>query len=161
MEIKGKEIRGYSFADGVHWHWGDTEVAVIDQATSEIEWCVRKSNLPDDVIQAIRGLKSKASGKWVIEAKRISYSATQGEIQIQINGEPLIVFGDDKVLTETGWTSKIADSELGKLVCSAFWHPLDNIYRYSEKAKKMFCTSVDTDEVLMMPRKVSFPEHHD
>jgi len=122
MEIKGKKIKGYNYADGIHWHWGDMEVAVIDQVTSEIEWCVRKSRLPDEVIQAIRSLKPKAAGRWVIEARRISCSATQGEVQIMIDGKPLIVFDDDKVMTENGWASKVLDEEMGRLVCSAFWH---------------------------------------
>ena len=27
--INGKEIKGFSCADGVHWYWGDKEVAVL------------------------------------------------------------------------------------------------------------------------------------
>lgn len=37
MKVKGQKLKGYSYADGIHWHWGDTEIAVIDQVTSEIE----------------------------------------------------------------------------------------------------------------------------
>lgn len=142
-EIKGKELKGYSFADGIYWHWGDTEVAVIDQATSEIEWCVRKYTLPQEVIEAVRGKKLEAAGKWLIEAKRISYSATQGSIQIWINGQQLIAFNDDKVISDGKWISKIPDEDLGKLVCSAFWHPLDNVYHYSDKAKELFCPDME------------------
>ena len=142
-EIKGKEITGYSYADGTHWHWGDTDVAVIDETTSEIEWLVRKNSLPEEVIQAIRDRKPKAAGKWMVEAKRISYSATQGEIQIQINGKPLITFGDDKIMRDGEWVNKTPDEELGRLVCSAFWPRLDDIYHYSDKAKKLFYPNED------------------
>ena len=90
MEIKGKELTGYSYADGVHWHWGNTEIAVIDQATSEIEWCVRKCSLPAEVIQAVRDRRPKADGKWVIEVRRVSQSATQGALLVQIDGETVI-----------------------------------------------------------------------
>lgn len=146
MEIKRKELIGYSYADGVHWHWGDREIAVIDQATSEIEWCVRKCSLPDEVIQAIRDRRPKAAGKWIIEVKRMSQSATQGTLLVQINGETVMTFGDDKVIGENGWESKIPDEELGRLVCSAFWHPLDQTYHYSDKAKKLFRANVSAAE---------------
>ena len=38
-EINGRKIIGYSYADGVHWYWGDKEVAVINELRREIE-CV-------------------------------------------------------------------------------------------------------------------------
>ena len=146
MEIKGKELIGYSYADGVHWHWGDQEVAVIDQMTSEIEWCVRKCSLPDEVIQAVRDRRPKAAGKWTIEVKRISHSATQGTLLVQINGEAVMTFGDDKILGENGWESKIPDEELGRLVYSTFWHPMGQIYHYSNKARKLFAGTAEERE---------------
>ncbi len=146
MEIQGKELMGYSYADGVHWHWGDREIAVIDQATSEIEWCVRKCSLPDGVVQAVRDRRQKAAGKWIIEVKRVSQSATQGTLLVQINGETVMTFGDDKILGENGWESRIPDEKLGRLVCSAFWHPLDQTYHYSDKARKIFSANADTAE---------------
>lgn len=146
MEVRGQELKGYSYVDGIHWHWGDTEIAVIDQVTSEIEWCVRKCTLPNEVVQTVHGLKPKAAGQWIIEARRVNHSTTQGEVRIVINGETLITFGDDKVLTKDGWKSKIPDEDLGCLVCSAFWHPLDGMYHYSDKAKKMFYPKADTDK---------------
>lgn len=137
-EIKGKEVKGYSYVDGVHWHWGDQEIAVIDQVTSEIEWCVRKCSLPVEVIQAVRDRRPKAAGKWTVEVKRISQSTTQGSLLVQIDGKTVMTFSDDKVLGESGWKSKTPDEELGRLVCSAFWHPLDQTYHYSDRAKKIF-----------------------
>jgi len=145
-EIQGKEMKGYSYADGVHWHWGDQEVAVIDQVTSEIEWCVRKCSLPDEVVQAVRDRRQKAAGKWTIEVKRVSQSATQGTLLVQINGETVMMFGDDKILGENGWESKIPDEELGRLVYSTFWHPMDQIYHYSDKARKLFAGTVEERE---------------
>lgn len=61
---KNIELKGYSFADGVHWHWKDREVAIIDPETSEIEWCVRKFELPQDVIDAVRSKKPCGKG-WI------------------------------------------------------------------------------------------------
>lgn len=52
--INGKEIKGYSYADGVHWYWGDTEVAVINEYRREIEWCDRTFNFPKEVVDEIR-----------------------------------------------------------------------------------------------------------
>lgn len=146
MEIKGKELTGYSYADGVHWHWGNTEIAVIDQATSEIEWCVRKCSLPAEVIQAVRDRRPKADGKWVIEVRRVSQSATQGALLVQIDGETVMTFGDDKILGENGWESRIPDKELGRLVCSTFWHPMDWFYHYSDKARELFYADGGADK---------------
>ena len=53
MKVAGKDFKGYEYADGTHWHWGEKEVAIINDYTAEIEWCCRKSSLPDDVIKAI------------------------------------------------------------------------------------------------------------
>lgn len=26
--IQGKEIKGYSYADGIHWYWGDNHIII-------------------------------------------------------------------------------------------------------------------------------------
>ena len=52
--IQGKEIKGYSYADGVNWYWGDKEVAVINELRREIEWCDRTFNFPQEVVDDIR-----------------------------------------------------------------------------------------------------------
>lgn len=141
LKIEDKEIKGYQFADGVHWFWGDEEVAIINERTSEIEWCERKLYFPKKVIEAIYSKKPKPSAKWIIEAKRISDSITQGFIDIQINGESLITFNDDKEIGADGkYHSQYSDEELGKFVIAAFWHKMDSVYCYSNKAKKMFCS---------------------
>ena len=48
---KTNDLKGYCRADGTHWYWNDKEVAVIDEHTSEIEWCCRTCTLPDDIVQ--------------------------------------------------------------------------------------------------------------
>lgn len=72
----------------------------------------------------------------MIEARRISQSVTQGFIQITINGKELVTFGDDKKLIDGEWKS--THENLGDSLCAAFWHPLDRLYRYSDKAKELF-----------------------
>lgn len=140
MLIKEKEIKGYSYADGVHWYWGDKEVAVIDEATREIEWCDRKLKFPEEVIQAIRDMRPKVNGKWIIEARRIRRSATHGGVAILINGNDTGMYFEDKMeLKGNGqYESTTPDDELGKFVCSCFWNPLDNLYHYSERLKNIF-----------------------
>lgn len=63
--INGKEIKGFSCADGVHWYWGDKEVAVINESRKEIEWCDRTFKFPEDVINAIRKKIPETNGKWI------------------------------------------------------------------------------------------------
>lgn len=139
LKIEDKEIRGYQFADGVHWYWGDEEVAVINQYTSEIEWCKRKLYFPKTVIEAIYSKKPNLSAKWIIEAKRISNSVTQGVIDIQINGKSVLTFNDDKELRSDGkYHSQYSDDELGQFVIAALWHKYDDVYHYSDRAKKIF-----------------------
>lgn len=139
LKIEDKEIRGYQFADGVHWYWGDEEVAVINQYTSEIEWCKRKLYFPKAVIEAIYSKKPNPSAKWIIEAKRISNSVTQGVIDIQINGKSVLTFNDDKELRSDGkYHSQYSDDELGQFVIAALWHKYDDVYHYSDRAKKIF-----------------------
>ena len=134
------ELKGYVRADGDHWYLGEKEIAIIDPETSEIEWLVRKTALTQDVIEAVREKKPHHNGKWIVEAKRIERSATQGEILVQINGKTVADFADDKILGDDGfYHSKYADNELGHLVASAFWHPMDSVYHFSDTAKKAFC----------------------
>lgn len=134
-----KELKGFSFADGDHWYFGDEEIAIIDPVTSEIEWVVRKSSLTNDVIEAVRDKKPKHNGRWVVEAKRVDRSATQGSILIQIDGKTIAEFADEKILGDDGfYHSKFSDEELGKLVNGTFWHPMDNVYHDSDRAKYAF-----------------------
>lgn len=132
-------LKGYVYADGVHWYWKEREVAIIDQSTSEIQWCVQKCTLPQKVIDAVRHQRPEPLAKWLIEVKRIDTSVTQGSFEIQVNGKYLISFEDKRKIGEDKkWHSEIADEDLGQLVCAAFWHPNDDVYHYSERAKKMF-----------------------
>ena len=150
---KNIELKGYSFADGVHWHWKDREIAIIDPETSEIEWCVRKFELPQDVIDAVRSKKPVAAGKWTIEAKRISQSETQEKIAVLVNGKPVMLFGDDKKLGDDGkYHSNYTDDELGKFVISALWHNFDSVYHYSDKAKDVIYPKWRTDESTRIPK---------
>ncbi len=137
--VQGKPIKGYSYADGIHWHWGDTEVAVIDQSTGEIEWCERKSRFPDEVIQTIRDLRPRALARWIIEVKQIDYSATQHGFDVLINGERVANFGDGVSIGEVVFSDdpKLKENP-GKYVYATFWHPHDDIYHVSDKAKDIF-----------------------
>lgn len=125
---KTNDLKGYCRADGTHWYWNDKEVAVIDERTSEIEWCCRTCTLPDEIVQAVRERKPKHNGKWIVEAKRIDHSVTQGEILITINGHAVVTFADEKYLKDGIYVSSFSDEDLGSLVVSAFWHPYDGIY---------------------------------
>lgn len=138
--INGKEIKGFSHADGVHWYWGDKEVAVINESRKEIEWCDRTFKFPEDVINAIRKKIPETNGKWTIEARRVKSSATQGNIKIFINDKDMDMCFEDKMeLDENGkWISTIPDEMLGKYVYACFWHKLDYLYHYSDKFKKLF-----------------------
>lgn len=138
-EILGKEIKSYQYINGVRWYWGDQKVADIDNVTGDIEWYIPLYKLPVAVITKIRELKPKVSGKWLIEAKRISYSTTQEEIAIFINNKEVIRFGSEMKIGDDGeYHSIYSDEELGKLICSLFWHKFDDIYHYSDKAKDIF-----------------------
>lgn len=139
MKNEEKKLKGYQYADGTHWYWDDKEVAIIDEHTSEIEWCCKKSTLPDEIIQAVRAKKPKHNGKWIVEAKRINPSAAQGEILVTINGQTVACFGDEKQFKDGKYVSAYSDEELGKLVISAFWHKYDQIYHLSDRAKRFFC----------------------
>lgn len=140
---KTNDLKGYCRADGTHWYWNDKEVAVIDEHTSEIEWCCRTCTLPDEIVQAVREKKPKHNGKWIVEAKRIDHSVTQGEILITINGHAVVTFADEKYLKDGIYVSSFSDEDLGSLVVSAFWHPYDRIYHLSDWAKKIFNPKAD------------------
>ena len=79
LKIDGKEIKGYSYADGVHWYWGDKEVAIINELRREIEWCDRTFKFPTEVVNAIRNKIPTPDGQWIIEARRTRLSETREE----------------------------------------------------------------------------------
>lgn len=77
-----------------------------------------------------------------IEVKRTRGSVTQGMVYIHINGETVCSFGDTIEIIQPGqkyygekiggWASTKPDSAFIK---GLFYHPLDNVYHYSEIAK--------------------------
>lgn len=140
LKINGKEIKGFSYADGVHWYWGDKEVAVINELKREIEWCDRTFNFPNEVISAIRDKMPKPNGQWVIEARRTRPSATQGCISIFVNNKDMDMHFEDKMeLDENGnYVSATSDSKLGEFVYACLWHKYDEAYHYSDKFKSLF-----------------------
>ena len=141
-EIK---LKGYGFADGVHWHWKDKEIAIIDESTGEIEWCVRKSTLPKEVIEAVKAKKPHDSAKWEIHVKRYNISATQGVIDVYIGDSLIASFNDDQSIGNDGkYHSKYTDEELGKFVYSALWNKFDQ--RLSARAKDVFYPNWHKDE---------------
>lgn len=93
-----------------------------------------------------------------IEVKRRRSSVTQGMAEIYINGKKIMDFGDkikligsDDVFCGTcgkptygenigGWASIIPDSDF---IMGLLYHPLDEIYHYSDKAKKAIKASED------------------
>ena len=138
-EIQGKEIKGYSFADGVHWYWGDKEVAVINEKRREIEWCDRTFKFPEEVVEDIRNRMPMADGVWIIEARRTRSSVTQGSIHIFVNSKDTgMTFEDNQELVDGEWKSTTPDDELGKFVYASFWHNLDHLYHYSDRFKDIF-----------------------
>lgn len=140
LKINGKEIKGFRYVDGVHWYWGDKEVAVINELRREIEWCDRTFNFPVEVINTIRDKIPTPDGQWIIEARRTSLSATQGNISIFVNSKDMDMHFEDKMeLDENGkYVSTTPDSELGKFVYACLWHPLDETYHYSDRFKRLF-----------------------
>lgn len=140
QKINGKEIKGYSYADGVHWYWGNKEVAVINELKREIEWSNRTFNFPNEVVNAIRDKMPAQNGQWIIEARRTRSSATQGTISIFVNNKDIDIHFEDKMqLDKNGnYVSTTADNELGKFVYACLWHPLDYIYHYSDRFKSLF-----------------------
>ena len=152
MKVAGKDFKGYEYADGTHWHWGEKEVAIINDYTAEIEWCCRKSSLPDDVIKAIYDRKPKPSGKWVIEADRINMGATQGEILVRINGQTVACFGDEKHLKDGEWTSSYPDEKLGELIINTLWHKHDDLYHFSDRVKAVLMPGRGWSPPALLPR---------
>lgn len=145
-EIKGKRIIGYSFADGVHWYWGDVEVAVINEEKREIEWCNRTFCFPKEVVDEIRGKIPQNPGVWIIEARRVKHSATQGNVNIFVNGKDMDMHFEDKyVLVNGEYVSETPDEELGKFVYACFWHKLDHIYKYSHRFRSLFKKNWDKE----------------
>lgn len=139
QEIKGKRIIGYGRADGVHWYWGDKEVAVINEFRREIEWCDRTFKYPEEVIEAIRNKMPVADGVWIIEARRTRSSATQGNIHIFVNNKDMDMHFEDKMELVNGeYVSTTPDDELGKFVYACLWHSHDGIYHYSDRFKDLF-----------------------
>lgn len=139
--INGKELKSFKYADGVHYFWGDREVAVINEKTAEIEWCDRIRTFPEEVVTVIRALQHTEVGKWVVRVRRITSSETQGYFTVSVNGNDVLTFGDDKQIGLDGkWHSKYSDAELGKILCAALWHPKDDIYHYSDKMREAFIT---------------------
>ena len=138
--IQGKEIKGYSYADGVHWYWGDKEVAVINELRREIEWCDRTFNFPQEVVDDIRNRIPVADGVWIIEARRTRSSATQGNISIFVNNKDMDMHFEDKMeLDDNGnYVSTTPDEELGKFVYACLWHKYDNMMHYSDRFKSLF-----------------------
>lgn len=137
--IQGKEIKGFSYADGVHWYWGDKEVAVINERRREIEWCDRTFKFPQEVIDDIRNRIPIADGVWIIEARRTSQSATQGTVSIFVNSKDMDMhFNDEKELVDGEWKSTTPDDELGRFVYACLWHKLDDVYHYSDRFKDVF-----------------------
>lgn len=84
-----------------------------------------------------------------IEVKRIRMSVTQGEVAVYVNGEKVIQFGDDIQLIKPGqtyygekignWASVKPDAAFIK---GLLWHPLENMYHYSDKVKEILEKSI-------------------
>lgn len=145
-QIQGNDIKGYSFADGVHWYWGDKEVAVINEHKREIEWCDRTFKYPPEVIEEIRNKMPKNPGVWVIEARRTQSSATGGNVHIFINNEDMgMNFVDEFKMIDGEWKSTTPDEELGKFVYACFWHKLDEVLHYSHRFRKLFKPNWDKE----------------
>lgn len=145
--IQGKEIKGYSYADGVHWYWGDTEVAVINEYRREIEWCDRTYKFPKEVVDEIRSNMPNNLGVWVIEARRTRQSVTQGNVSIFINNKDMNMHFEDRFESDENgnYVSTTPDEELGKFVYACLWHPLDNVYHYSDRFKSLFKQNWDKE----------------
>jgi len=77
------------------------------------------------------------------EVKRYRQSVTQGMVDILINGEKVMDFGDKIEMIQDGekyygekignWASKIPDT---KFIIATLYHTCDNIYHYSDKVKE-------------------------
>ena len=114
-----EKLKGYQFADGVHWQYDGKEIAIINEATREIEWCVRTFTLPDELVEAVRNTRTN-SGTWIVEVTRSRPSVTQGYICVLINGNCIASYEDEIQLLKDGtWDSTIPDEDLGKYAADA------------------------------------------
>lgn len=78
-----------------------------------------------------------------ITVERRRPSVTQGEVDVLINGEKVMSFGDDIVLINPGeeyygqivgnWASKTPDSAF---ILGMLYHPYDDTYHCSDRVKK-------------------------
>lgn len=137
--IEGKPLCGYRYADGVHWWWGEKEVAIVNELNKEIEWCDRINNFPDAVVETIRERVPKTTATWAIEVRRNRISETQGYINVFVNGKNMGISFEDKIELVNGeWKSVVSDEELGKYVYACLWNPYDTIYHYSDRFKDVF-----------------------
>ncbi len=129
-EYEGKEIKGYSYADGVHWYWEDQEIAVINDETGDIEWSIRKYDIPYPVIDAIRERRPKPAASFRFDIQPVDISTTQCYIVVLLNGEKVMTFGDDKELVDGRWVSKaMSRKNIGRLLYETF--------RQSDKLKEL------------------------
>lgn len=96
--------------------------------------------------------------KLEIEVKRRRMSVTQGVADVYVNGERVIIFGDDiKLIPEGGmfygemignWASTTPDADF---IRGLLWHKYDDIYHYRQRLDPIFekCTSQD-ERVLLL-----------
>jgi len=76
------------------------------------------------------------------EVKRYRQSVTQGMVDILINGEKVMDFGDKIEMIQDGekyygekignWASKIPDT---KFIIGTLYHAYDDVYHYSDRVK--------------------------
>lgn len=81
---------------------------------------------------------------FTFSVKRSRISVTQGTATVYLNGIELVSFGDTIELIEGGrpfygeniggWASTIPD---GDFVHGVLFHPYEDIYHYSDKARKI------------------------
>ena len=77
------------------------------------------------------------------EVKRSRGSVTQGMVDVLINGEKVMDFGDKIEIIQDGekyygekignWASKIPDTQF---IIGTLYHAYDDIYHYSDKVKE-------------------------
>lgn len=89
-----------------------------------------------------------------IEVKRRRLSVTQGMADVFINGKLAISFGDEIVYIKEGeryygdlignYASKKPDVNFIK---GLLWHPYDDIYHYSDKAKEIIEEESDSGKI--------------
>lgn len=92
--------------------------------------------------------------KYVIEVRRGRSSVTQGYATVCVNGIEVMTFGDTIELIKDGqrwygdkiggWASTTPDESFIK---GMLFHPFDELYRYSEKFRKMLDAAINNQEV--------------